>query len=215
MTSIQQQAAELAEEFKSCGDEYTETDIAYRMADLLRQIVGIGGDVEPVAWANIDSIIRGEPRRIATRKTEAEYFNKYLYCVDPLFTQQALDAARLAGFEAGQNRPWAARKIESLIQERDAAIARADSAFEAGRRNGLEDSASVLPGVYYMDPPDGGDVPIIEQLRRMSEDARRYRWLRDEAEGCDWEHIGYQEPAYTDAAVDKAMEAFKQDQGVR
>lgn len=35
--------------------------------------------------------------------------------------------------------------------------------------------AVVLPGSYYMDPPDGGDVPIMEQLRRMAEDARGYR----------------------------------------
>jgi hypothetical protein len=27
-------------------------------------------------------------------------------------------------------------------------------------------------GSWYMDPPDGGDVPLVEQLRRMSEDAR-------------------------------------------
>src|SRR5690348_9156733 len=24
--------------------------------------------------------------------------------------------------------------------------------------------AKLLPGAYYMDPPDGGDVPLIEQL---------------------------------------------------
>lgn len=37
---------------------------------------------------------------------------------------------------------------------------------------------ALLPGPYYMDPPDGGDVPLVEQLRRMSVDAARYRWLR-------------------------------------
>ena len=31
--------------------------------------------------------------------------------------------------------------------------------------------AAVLPGAYYMDPPDGGDVPVSEQLRRMAKDA--------------------------------------------
>lgn len=46
-----------------------------------------------------------------------------------------------------------------------------------GRRELLK-CASVLPGVIYMDPPDGGDVPISEQLRRMAQDAARYRWLR-------------------------------------
>ncbi|MFP7983927.1 ead/Ea22-like family protein [Pseudomonas aeruginosa] len=43
----------------------------------------------------------------------------------------------------------------------------------------LEQSASVLPGNYYMDPPDGGNVSIPEQIRRMAKDAERYRWLRD------------------------------------
>jgi hypothetical protein len=34
---------------------------------------------------------------------------------------------------------------------------------------------SVLPSVYYMDPPDGGDVSVLEQLRRMADDAAKYR----------------------------------------
>lgn len=38
--------------------------------------------------------------------------------------------------------------------------------------------AALLPGVHYMDPPDGGDVPLDEQMRRMAADAARYRWLR-------------------------------------
>lgn len=42
---------------------------------------------------------------------------------------------------------------------------------------------SLLPGPYYMDLPDGGDVSLIEQLRRMAKDAERYRWLRDEDAG--------------------------------
>lgn len=38
-----------------------------------------------------------------------------------------------------------------------------------------------LPGVYYMDPSDGGDVQMDEQLRRMAKDAARYRWLRGDS----------------------------------
>ena len=38
-----------------------------------------------------------------------------------------------------------------------------------------KDLYSLLPGPYYMDPPDGGDVPLFEQLRRMSEDAAKWR----------------------------------------
>ncbi|HBO2146485.1 TPA: ead/Ea22-like family protein [Pseudomonas aeruginosa] len=44
---------------------------------------------------------------------------------------------------------------------------------------GLKECASALPGTYYMDPPDGGDVSIPEQIRRMAKDAARYRWLRE------------------------------------
>lgn len=39
----------------------------------------------------------------------------------------------------------------------------------------IEKLATLLPGPYYMDPPDGGNTPIFEQLRRMSEDAAKYR----------------------------------------
>lgn len=38
-----------------------------------------------------------------------------------------------------------------------------------------EQLSALLPGTYYMDPPDGGDVSLLEQLRRMAEDARRWR----------------------------------------
>jgi hypothetical protein len=39
-------------------------------------------------------------------------------------------------------------------------------------------AALTLPGVHYMDPPDGGDVSLLKQLQRMSNDAARYRLLR-------------------------------------
>lgn len=42
----------------------------------------------------------------------------------------------------------------------------------------LEACAAALPYTNYMDPPDGGDVSVPEQLRRMAKDAARYRWLR-------------------------------------
>ncbi|MBF3094341.1 hypothetical protein, partial [Pseudomonas aeruginosa] len=32
----------------------------------------------------------------------------------------------------------------------------------------LKECASALPGTYYMDPPDGGNVSIPEQIRRMA-----------------------------------------------
>jgi hypothetical protein len=33
----------------------------------------------------------------------------------------------------------------------------------------------LLPGPCYMDPPDGGSVTVMEQLRRMADDARKWR----------------------------------------
>lgn len=58
--------------------------------------------------------------------------------------------------------------------EREAKIARERDEARIER----DAMADVLPGHYYMDPPDGGDVPVLEQLRRMAKDAERYRWLR-------------------------------------
>ncbi|HIC7214890.1 hypothetical protein [Burkholderia stabilis] len=41
-----------------------------------------------------------------------------------------------------------------------------------------DDLTALLPGTHYMDPPDGGNVSLFEQLRRMAEDAARYRASR-------------------------------------
>jgi hypothetical protein len=41
---------------------------------------------------------------------------------------------------------------------------------------------ALLPSATYMDPPDGGSVSVLEQFRRMAQDAARYRWLRDKSE---------------------------------
>lgn len=60
-----------------------------------------------------------------------------------------------------------------MAKERDEARVAADRLTAE-----LANCAAVLPGAYYMDPPDGGDVPISEQLRRMAKDAARYRYLR-------------------------------------
>ena len=45
----------------------------------------------------------------------------------------------------------------------------------------LAAAQALLPSVYYMDPPDGGDVDLIEQLRRMAKDAGRYRWIKKQS----------------------------------
>lgn len=73
----------------------------------------------------------------------------------------------------------------------------------------FKECASVLPGTYYMDPPDGGNVSIPEQIRRMAKDAARYRGLRDEGYLHNWaslhvcdEHLRAQR---TDEAIDSVL----------
>ena len=41
--------------------------------------------------------------------------------------------------------------------------------------------AALLPGVVYMDEPDGGSPTVQEQIKRMARDAARYRWLLKQA----------------------------------
>ncbi|MCY1366610.1 hypothetical protein D9M69_535140 [compost metagenome] len=43
----------------------------------------------------------------------------------------------------------------------------------------FSECAAAIP-THYMDPPDGGDVDVPEQLRRMAKDVERYRWLRSQ-----------------------------------
>lgn len=89
---------------------------------------------------------------------------------------------------------------------------------------------ALLPGVTYMDPPDGGDVSVLEQFRRMAKDAARYRWLRDQARDAvdvapivvmmDWRGVpvadevepsGIRSDAELDRAVDVARGAWQPD----
>ncbi|HBO9868982.1 TPA: hypothetical protein L5G00_002775 [Pseudomonas aeruginosa] len=84
----------------------------------------------------------------------------------------------------------------------------------------LEQCASALPGTYYMDPPDGGNVSIPEQIRRMAKDAARYRWLiasawyvgpepKGDTEAVSWhDHNDTMHGVTT--AIDAAIEGAKQ-----
>lgn len=77
----------------------------------------------------------------------------------------------------------------------------------------LKACAATLPGTYYMDPPDGGDVSVPEQLRRMAKDAERYRHIAGRLQPDLGSQYGVRWPAdYTlaskaenDAAIDAAM----------
>lgn len=63
-----------------------------------------------------------------------------------------------------------------------------EDAYAEGRRDEQEELASVLPGVTYMDPPDGGAPTILEQLQRQAKDAARYLWLRNQ--GLKYANVG-------------------------
>ena len=80
-----------------------------------------------------------------------------------------------------------------------------------GRRE-IVACASVLPGVIYMDPPDGGDVSVSEQLRRMAKDAERYRRLRAGVyAGTMARAILNDTPIGIDFAIDAAMKAISSE----
>ncbi|MCY1174028.1 hypothetical protein D9M73_142140 [compost metagenome] len=77
------------------------------------------------------------------------------------------------------------RQMIELRSERDQIRAEVDglqrqvdtlAEWYANGLNVIAECSAVLPGALYMDPPDGGDVSVPEQLRRMAKDAERYRW---------------------------------------
>lgn len=74
-------------------------------------------------------------------------------------------------------------KISLRTLDAAAAILRQQAQAVRGEAGGVsvDDLVRLLPGPYYMDPPDGGDVSLHEQLKRMAKDAERYRWLRSNA----------------------------------
>lgn len=65
-----------------------------------------------------------------------------------------------------------------------------------------------LPGVYYMDPPDGGDVSLGEQVLRMGKDAERYRKWRHGATRHCVETAKALCRAVTSAQIDEAIDAL-------
>lgn len=178
MTSIQKLAAELAEEWKNsdCSNLRELERNGDKMAALLRQIASMGGDVEPVA----ELVLQDIGRPFSAMQVRVQFFGAVPAAGDRLFTQQALDAAWLAGFEAGRNKGWAVGKIESLIQERDAAIARADSAFEAGRRSQQEENQRLLAEVCRLQPLAEQRDAALARAESAFEDGRR-KGLQDAA----------------------------------
>jgi len=116
-----------------------------------------------------------------------------------------------------------AKRLATELQTHNDEVVRLRAEVEALRAD-AQAVAALLPGPYYMDPPDGGSVTVIEQLRRMAADAARYRWLRHhstyttvtpcihgEVAGPSrmrWYHDSYQLQAFTlDAAIDAAIKS--------
>jgi hypothetical protein len=106
-----------------------------------------------------------------------------------------------------------------------AAVRRAIAALQSPRAEDGRDAKlwALLPNsAAYLDPPDGGDVSLIEQLRRMSVDARRYRWLREQTaedamsvECWNDERTRFRRLAGSklDAAIDTAMPQGQKEGG--
>lgn len=69
----------------------------------------------------------------------------------------------------------AAYEAEVRLIERLHALLAAHPGQTEPRTVADADLAALLPGTYYMDPPDGGDISLLEQLRRMAKDAARHR----------------------------------------
>jgi len=76
-------------------------------------------------------------------------------------------------------------RLRAAEAERNAQRCQVDTLTEwySNSLDVINEITAALPGVHYMDPPDGGDVSVPEQVHRMAKDAERYRLLGD---GCGW-----------------------------
>ncbi|HBO4428965.1 TPA: hypothetical protein L4U54_001609 [Pseudomonas aeruginosa] len=95
--------------------------------------------------------------------------------IDGLLAQHGRDSSELRGLCQARDD---ARKERDRLKAENCAHKDTQKHCEWLAQD-LKECASVLPGTYYMDPPDGGNVSIPEQIRRMAKDAARYRWLRE------------------------------------
>ena len=136
-----------------------------------------------------DDIIKRLREAIAAGPTPGPWFHAYDFgqigSVENAAGHVILQAQQTApGREDVDRRNKTAAYIAAASPDNIAALLdRLDKAErERERLREFERSAALtLPGVYYMDPPDGGDVSLVEQVRRMSQDAARYRWVRGDA----------------------------------
>lgn len=103
------------------------------------------------------------------------------------------------------------RANDSMVNWKPLYAAPSLEAQPAGEVIPAEKLCALLPGTYYMDPPDGGSVTVLEQVERMAEDAARYRWLlANYATGDGYHKIDAalndgDADKYLNAAIDEAM----------
>lgn len=123
--------------------------------------------------------------------------------VETLRSHNALLRASIAQVEAENDRLREALE-EIAIVGGEGTSGQAQDAVEAAMSAVLAESGA---GVYYMDPPDGGGVLASEQVRRMAEDAARYRWLRSPDNPHGPSLVAFCKPDELDAAIDAAIAA--------
>ncbi|WP_431018197.1 Lar family restriction alleviation protein [Burkholderia gladioli] len=70
------------------------------------------------------------------------------------------------------------------------------------------DLLALLPGTTYMDEPDRGSPPLLEQLQRMAKDAARYRWLQRQRANV-WHEIADMPINRTNEHIDAARKGEK------
>lgn len=98
----------------------------------------------------------------------------------------------------------------ALLAERDALLRQVDTLAEwySNSLDVINEITAALPGAHYMDPPDGGDVSVPEQVRRMAKDAERYRWLREFIDQSPQaiEHLACSDGDLIDDVIDAALQ---------
>ena len=129
----------------------------------------------------------------AARDEAHEQYERALKAENRIAIEQDRDKAILA-----VGHPLTA--YQDVMREREAMRAERDEL-----RTQLAAAQALLPGVYDMDPPDGGSVEMIVQLRRMADDAARYRWLRSIDSYSEWNRCGHYAEHALDAIIDAAL----------
>jgi hypothetical protein len=103
---------------------------------------------------------------------------------DPLTLRQFVDRARQAADRIEAD----AKEIDRLTAERDA----------------LREQLTLAETVRAAQV-----AGLMDGLAKLEQDAARYWWLRDVASSSDWEYIGHQLAANTDAEIDASIAALK------